>query len=915
MSARLLVAFMLLGALVPRQAAGQVGVSGSIVGQVRDGAGHPIMGVRIVASSPTEIGGPKTTWTNEAGRFRLVGLAPGTFQVTASAAKLKSVIRKEVRVGVTAAAEVNVQMEPESSIEQVVVEERLPIVSTTSATVKEVYDEEFVDRLPLDHRSAFESFIGYNTPGAYFNGVRFVRVRGGASEQNAFNVEGFTVNGHKIALRSLAALEVQTAAYGAEHANVPGGVVNMVTKTGSNRFELDVSAFHEDTALTFFTDPTDAEARSRAIFANPAVSGPILKDRLWFYANVEMRANATARDGDDTDVLGPPPTTSLLEGRGSLKVTWQVSPRHKLTSFSHVNRDGSKNDAFPLPVERDAQVMRDHNDYLQGVIWEALLSDNLFLRTQAGLQRFWEREAPELCRDEPIRCQHIAQVRQTFPKPLRLGNHDLHQEITRRTFELTSQLEWFRGTRGFGEHQVRLRSRIFHQLYDRMQSTPGDAWVQVAGDMPLLQRRYFSNDPRFEPARFGSRIQSTTGLVTVHSLSDSARVTPFVTVQPGLALTTVRASVAGDAALLSHVAVTPHLAAVWDATHDGRTALRASFGQYVDSDSVRLARFAVSERVYQECRYNQVTDAYDLGCVWGGGPETRTFGSPCGPDGLDAEGKSCREALRIPRTWEYTLGMERDVRSGLAVGLDVVYRRYAHPYEIRETNRIWNAAGTGLEPEASYRNGRAEMVNDLGTPEKAERRYLGATLGVHKREGKLRLDGSYTWSHLEGNVNNNETNDFGSNPARDAAYGWGDLPDDVRHSLRVATTYQPRAWLSAGVLWRYSSGRPYSRFFRNDVLFTNTDLRAQVGVDPGVNINDPGDDRALRYPDLLDVHLQMRANLQPLVRQRLELYVDILNVLALRSTTTVDTNDGPGFGTPRGRLSPLRLRLGLRYRY
>src|SRR5262245_27095061 len=74
----------------------QGGVNGSIVGYVFDQTGAPIKGVKLTARSPTQIGGAKTGYSNEEGFFRIIGLIPGTFEVGATAPKLKSVVQKEV---------------------------------------------------------------------------------------------------------------------------------------------------------------------------------------------------------------------------------------------------------------------------------------------------------------------------------------------------------------------------------------------------------------------------------------------------------------------------------------------------------------------------------------------------------------------------------------------------------------------------------------------------------------------------------------------------------------------------------------------------------------------------------------------------------------------------------------------------
>ena len=82
-------------------------------------------------------------------------------------------------------------------------------------------------------------------------------------------------------------------------------------------------------------------------------------------------------------------------------------------------------------------------------------------------------------------------------------------------------------------------------------------------------------------------------------------------------------------------------------------------------------------------------------------------------------------------------------------------------YETRETNRIWNASGTDLQPTASYRNGRNETISDLETPDSAQRRYVGGTFGIKKREGRLKIFTYYTLSAIQGNIGSSLDGSYG----------------------------------------------------------------------------------------------------------------------------------------------------------
>jgi hypothetical protein len=358
----------------------------------------------------------------------------------------------------------------------------------------------------------------------------------------------------------------------------------------------------------------------------------------------------------------------------------------------------------------------------------------------------------------------------------------------------------------------------------------------------------------------------------------------------------------------------PSLSAVWDATHDGRTALRASGSTYVDADVGQVARHALGSQTQQRCRWNATSQAYDSGCVYSGGLSPNTIGKPCGPSGIDATGQDCTQSLSIPRTWEFTAGAEREILQGVALSLDFVHRTFNNQYEINETNRIWNGSGTALDGGGGYRSGRAETILDLETPDGASRHYDGITLGLTKREGRLKSRLSYTWAKLAGTVQGSASNPYGDIPGRDIFLD-GYLPDDHRHEVKATVSFQATQWLSFGTRTIYTSGQPYDRLFRNDETTSYEVYRATRGINPGTNVNDPADDRALRLPDQLEVNVQTRVNLLPLIGKRLDFYVDVLNVLGLRTATALGTSDGTDFGVERSWMDPFRIRLGLNYRY
>jgi hypothetical protein len=891
----------------------QDGANGTIVGNVFDQTGVPLKGVKISATSPTQIGGSKRTYTNDEGYFRIIGLQPGEFTVEASAPKLAKVIQKGIQVGISAAAEISVIMEVETTTEEVKVVEKAPIVSTTTANVKEVYDEEFVDGLPTEDKHQPETFVQNSVPGVAGGGSRTFRARGGGDNQASVMLDGFFTKGLHSNYKSMAAMEVQTAGYGADGAVAPGGMLNMVTKSGSNKYEMDVSGFWEDSILTPFKEETDQVPRRTTLEFSPNFSGPIIKDRVWFYLNTQLLMTRLNKEQDPSGFFPEAPPRRVRLIKGTLKLTWQVTGRNKLQFIQFLNDQIQSNYQTGNNVTPEAQRRNHGQTSFTGLTWESLLTDEIFFKNQVGTHYENAEWGPQRCTWDPD-CDNLASIQQTFPRTIQLQNFNEHFQRGWRSWEFISQLEWFKHSKALGDHNVKLASRYYIRQSFDIYGIPGDQRIFYAGAEPQRTEFYYSNDPRLEPERKGFVIRVGTGKRWVNTLTDSWKPTRYLSINPGVAYTIATAENNQGDVIIENAAATPHISAAYDITHDGRTVVRGSFNNYLDTDLGRLAQFSIGDQVSKNCRYNATNGLFDSNCVYSGGVSGRTIGLPCGSAGVDTLGNPCKEKLKIPRTWEYTLGAEREIVQGVGFGTDFIYRRFNNQYEKTETNRIWNSAGSALDETGQFRNGVAQNITNLGTPDGAYRRYIGVTTSFHKREGALKANASYTWSKSNGTVFNDENNPWGDIGPRDI-YLDSVLQDDQRHVIKATSTYQWTRYLTTGLTWSYASGAPYSRFYRNVQTGAFEDVRAPRGINPGNNINDPGDDRQLRLPDIQKINFQVRVNLKPLTGINMDVYGDMLNVLALRTVTDVVDQDGPSFGQTSTLMAPTTVRFGFRFRY
>jgi hypothetical protein len=898
---------LFVATLVPRGALGQAGIDASIVGYVSDLSGNPIPGATIVAASTAGMGGDREATSNDRGGFWLPQLSPGTLRVTASAPGYGTVVYEPVLVGSGAPAQVNIVLRAASGYQAAQVLPSTPTVGTTTSHVQEAYDLALLEAMPLPSRyNVLAQMVGQ------VGGTLGYRIRGGESNQTIVTQDGFDTRGRFPVSTAVAAYEVHSAGYGADNATAPGGLVGVVTRTGSNRWDVEVAATAENETLRLGEE--GAWSGTYYYRINPAAAGPLIRDKLWFALAVESHLSGQGGVADPEGIVSPgvPPHLRLIS-LGTLRITWRVAGGHRLSFLSNVESGFGSNLKRDIGVAEEAQQnWREGPSGLWGVIWEALLTDRLALRSQVGyIQRpqYWY---PRLCDDGA--CDATPAVIQRFPRRIELNNaaygcpgaatclegRDLpHRREDLYALQAFNRLEYVLDNPILGEHRLQLKHQIYTEKEIHRKALAGAHLEERNGTVPEARTTYYANDPRFDLGRPGWWIGTGVLYRSSASVGDTWRPTRHLTFTATLSHIWVRGDNGAGDAVVNHTSWTPSLAAVWDPTHDGRTALRSSYSQYVDIDVRGPVQHTIGEPASQRCLWNTDTGAYDRDCAFGGG-QGNTIGLPCSPTGLDADGRSCRHRLTVPRTHEYTLGAEREILPGLGLSLDLIYRRFGNQYQVRETNRIWNGSGTAV---TGYRTGRPETVVDLDTSDSVRRTYRGVTLTLDNRRGRLRSIVSYTLSDLRGTTFASAVDPFG--PA--AVYIDGPEPDDRRHAVKAAAAWPVGRRLSLGLRYQYGSGLPVHPIYRNPVNGIYEIYRPIRGVNPGTMSTRTAPE--LRTPAVQALDVQVRLVLAA-AAHRFDLYAEALGVL----DSARATDDGSSFGSETAGV-PLRLRLGMSYRF
>jgi len=919
---RLLRALAVLVALVAApmlEGTARAQSTGMLRGVVFDQSGTPLKGIRVGLSSPTQIGGERVAYSDEQGVFRFLQLAPGEFALTARSPGMKPYRQDGIRIAQNQSFDVDVILEVDTgAVEEFVIVEKAPPVDTSRATVGETFDKEFLDAVPLTTRD-YQGVATMTAGVIDSTGTGNPSIMGGSYFNNSYNVDGFDTTdpvthtfGTNFSYDAIAAEQVETAAFGVENSNTTGGVINIVTKSGSNRLEVDSRAQYSDEHLRLFTDNRDQNAQREARLSLN-VGGPVIKDRVWYFASGSFENNTLAIPKDPTGQLPNHVPYSVVAFDGFLKLTWQVNPRNKLEVKSLLSVADFHNTIQSPLVENEAEARQFQRTTLNTLQWHGILTDNFFTNIGMGFLEERLEAGPMSCLFDKD-CLNV-------PAEFDILNGISRRNAGSQTVENRQRLQtfamftWIKDTKDTGSHQVKLGGRFDYLANPYAETYSGDRLRFNFGAEPFAQTEYCVNDPRDQGGTciagwLRSDVSATNQL---YYLVDQWRPTRYLTIAPQIGLHRGISNDNQGRTVTDFLALTPQLQVSWDATHDGRTKLSAAYGQLVDTGFLALARFSGRRMFSQTCFWDESVKGYVGNCRVAGGDDATTIGLPCGPTGIRADGTSCETKLNPPRTHEFVLNGEREVTTGWVLGLTGVYRRMDHQWDDLETNAIWNQGGTAIRTDGGWKNGRSQFIYDLETPESSRRRLLSMTTIVRKREGRLKVNASYAWRRFEGTSNNSFSSTYLDTPGQEA-YFYGPLLEDIRHNVKLQGSYQVTSWFSAGTIYEFYTGGPYNHFFFNNEYQSFSNFRSRRGQSWNGTVN-PDDDRDLRLPDITLFNLQAMVDLKPLIGHKVQISADVLNVLALRTNQRVIQTDGPFFEYPVARLPPFRARLGIRYQF
>src|SRR5881296_922247 len=355
--------------LLPAAGRAQSSGAGAITGVVRDTSGAVIPGVTVEASSPALIDRVRSVVSDERGLYRIVDLRPGSYSVTFTLPGFRTLKREGIELTTSFTATVNADMSVGSVEDTVTVLGETPVVDTQNVRTQTTIARETLDAIPTTKRiGQYASLI----PGATYTNPTFQDVGGNQGEGGQFgvhgqrgadlstNVEGLNQNQQALGVFSFNSqafqeIVVETGNMSAEA--MTGGVqVNIVNKDGGNRLSGSVNLAYTGPSLQMgnLTDALRARGLNtdisikRSYDYGGAIGGPIKKDKLWFFMAHRWWGASRYVQGSyfnklqhtlfyEPDLGAVSHNNEYFEDH-SLRMTWQVSSKHKIVgSFSQQN--------------------------------------------------------------------------------------------------------------------------------------------------------------------------------------------------------------------------------------------------------------------------------------------------------------------------------------------------------------------------------------------------------------------------------------------------------------------------------------------------------------------------------------------------------------------------------------------------
>lgn len=914
--------------------------TGNITGKIVDQNNDPLPGASVTLSGQSMMG-TRTFVSSEEGNFRFPAVPPGRdYVIEVEMTGFQKATRSGIIVSVGKTITIDIQLAQEVLAEEVTVTGVAPTVDVRSTKYAVNYSSDMIQQMPLarDYNEIIHSIPGI-TENPLVGGKEWgFGAHGENVKKSQVALDGVSMTDPAMGTARIGVsfdvfdeVEVQIGSLPAEVGMTSGAYVNIVTKSGGNKFSglANVQWYNEDLSLpTVSQEQANALGvpvpRGRKAYHDYSLSlgGPIVKDKIWFFLNGRILGfsdSATSFEGAYDATQDEIMTFS--------KLTFQISPKLKLTgmfSFRNWDRPFSPGSIFM------SKYAGQYRDNAQDTVGQAqlswIMSQNSFLDLRFLYQKQYDPRLihPEVEFDNTYSDRYtgittgtasLRSYEYNVPKMgVRLGlthflddflggNHEIKLGFE---YELAkTEIPWWRETpiTQFITYDGSIYG--FKDINPIMGQFVAGLWGKEKGDWESNMNvkrysAYFQDSLTFKDRltlNFGIRYDESHGSYTGGTYLSSFSTDPVLSMlNPDYAQEVTFPDV-ND--IMVWKDLSPRVGLVFDVFGDHTTALKASWARYNDDlEMGRLLPLTPSGPFGKACvarwldiNRNQQLDVTDIYIV---------FAKPQSPEAYSSPESIVDPDIKSPKTQEFLVGFERELFKDVRFSVTYIHKTYHNHIDNTEKLRGykedsgWWVPYTTTEPgwDGVFGTSDDQQITVYGEKKgappsliwyqnipEAKRTYNGVDIVLQKRMSNgWQFLGSVTLSRLYGNTAEGFEDSVGHNPPfdtpnwfvnRDGLLSW-DRPLVIKLQGSVMLPY---GFVLSGY-YQYFSGTPWGRTL--EVQLPSNPATFQY---PGNFVSvmaEPPDSRRLKSINNLDVRLEKVFRLSDF--GRLGFYIDVLNV-------------------------------------
>jgi outer membrane receptor for ferrienterochelin and colicin len=845
--------------------------TGTISGRVLDSQGGALPGATVTAKSPN-LQGSREAVTSANGDYILTGLPSGPYSISVSLSGFQTHTRSVV-LAPTQVLPLEITLGPAQITEEITVVASTADTLMKTAQIATNFSQDLIASLPT---SRDLNSILLMAPGVHPTGPAGAFSFGGSvSFENLFLLNGVSINenirGQAFDTAIEDAIQETTVANGgvsAEFGRFSGGVVNIITKSGGNRFS---GSFRESLNNDNWRTLSPFETARLATTPEPRIDnvvptyeytlgGPVMRDKLWFFTSGRLRDESQGRTLIATNV---PYEFREEQRRYEVKGTYSLTPAHRFqANYNHHDRS-QINNTFNTNASMDLRSLgtRKLPERLYAGTYTGTLSNKLFVEALVSKRtlRFIGSGAKstDLIEGTLLIDNSRGATRwwsDTFCGVCTPEGRDAEDVFVKATY--------FLSTPRFGSHNVVFGYDTFNDIRESNNHQSGSDYRIASAGAILSGNGAGENDlfpiflgdgttqiiwnPILEESE-GSAFRTHSGFV-----NDTWRVSDRLTANVGLRYDKNHGKDQAGNLVAKDSAFAPRLGIIWDPTGNGTWSVTASVAKYVAAISNPVADASSAggnpqtrSFLYRGPSINgpgtttltPTRDALRAVFDWffaNGGPTLPLNGAPTIP-GVTPQ---IAGGLSSPSAWEYASGVARQFGAKASLRADLLVRHYVDFYMRQADTTTGHVADpTGRQFDLSLITNAPDGL--------LSRDYSGGTFtGTYRFGTMFDIGGNYTLSKAWGNF---DAENVASGPVPfDYRYpeykqgSWnfpdGDLAVDQRHRARLWLNYNPPyvPGLTVSALQALESGVPYGAVNANGV-----DARPYVTNPGGVYLTPP----------------------------------------------------------------------------